>query len=261
MTCLADYVVAIPSKGRARNMPRMLSSFPEAHVYVDIKEEKDYAPVVPKDQLFFHDSLPDQWHIWEHILQEEKAECVLLLDDDFEFVGSFVKTYPKYRRYTKAADLKRIVENGVNILCDLDLPLYGWSSMAHPGGFNPTAPISLTGNLTSALLIRGRKYRLDLYTLCCDLDLVLQVLLRDRLLIKDMRWYWCFGITGGNEGGCQSTDSMEVIHESRRRMVAKWGDYLCIGKLPLTSRMLSNTQGTVEHFGHNVNRRSSVIHK
>jgi hypothetical protein len=261
MAALASWTVAIPSKGRARNMSRMLSFFPDAHVFVDVREAEDYKPHVPKGQLFFHNSLPDQWHIWQEMLDREKSECVLLLDDDLEFVASFVRTYPKFRRYTDPRDLKQIVENGVNILCDLDKPLYGWSGMAHPGGFDPTRPISMTGVLTSALLVRGRGYRLDLDTLCCDLDLVLQVLLKDRVLFKDMRFYWCFGITAGNPGGCQTTDTMEVIRLSRERMKAKWGRYLVFGNLPLTSRMNSQDVGTVEHFGHSVNRRSNVVHK
>lgn len=256
---LEDYVVCIPSKKRTVNMARMLGMFPYAKVYVDVRERDEYLKVVPEPQLCFHDSLPGQFPIWQHILDTETAKCVLLMDDDLQYVASMVETHPKIKKYTDPYNLRRIVENAVNTLCDLDMSLYGWSCMAHPGGFNPVKPISLSGTVTSAILIRGRKYRMDLWTECCDLDLVLQVLLHDRVLVKDMRWYWNFGVAGSQAGGGQTTDSMEVFNISRDRMVKKWGRYINIGGLPLTARMLGGKGAKVQHFGHTVSRKNSIV--
>jgi hypothetical protein len=257
-TAQTSWTVAIPSKGRPENMKRMLSFFPYANVYVDILEKDAYSAVVPKAQLHFHDSLPGQWHIWQKIMDTRQEEVVLLCDDDLEWVASYVKTYPRPVRYTDPRDLQIIVENAVNVLCDLDISLHGWNRMPHPGVFNPTNPVSFTGVLTAAFLVRGRKYRFDVELDACDLDFVLQNLLKDRILIKDMRYYWNFGVTG-MAGGWQSIYTQKMADEGRVKLTEKWGSYVSIGKLPATSRMNSSSHGKTQSFGHVVNRRNNVV--
>lgn len=257
-----DWTVAIPSKHRPQNMERMLGFFPYAHVYVDIAERDEYSKVVPPAQLHFHPGLPGQWHIWQHILDTRTEECILLCDDDLEWVASYVETHSKTlkrpKRYTRPEDLQRIVENGVNLLCDLDISLMGWNRMPHPGAFNPITPLSLTGALTSALLVRGRKYRLDVDLDACELDLLLQNLLKDRVIIKDMRFYWNFGVTG-MAGGWADAYTQQMAEDGRARLYKKWGTYISISKLPATSRMNGQAMGKTQSFGHVVQRRNPVV--
>jgi hypothetical protein len=255
-----NWAVAIPSKRRSRNMPRMMAFFPYARVYVDAVEKDDYAPHVPAGQLVLHDSLPNHPHIARHIFERERDSVVLLLDDDLEKVASFVRTYPRMREYSDWRDLRRIVENMVNLLEDLDLMYGGWNCMAHPGGFNPIKPVSLTGVVRGAMMVRGRQLEVDTEITQFDMDLTLQALLKSRVLVKDMRFFWDFGSTQANAGGRQAVDTnAEYITRGRERLRAKWPGYIEIGNLPMSARMHGGVPANVEHFGHRVSRSNPSV--
>jgi hypothetical protein len=257
-----DLVVTIPSKRRQGNMAQMLSFFPDAHVYVDEVEKGFYAPHVPEGQLRFHESLPNQVAILKHILATETAEYVLFVDDDLQGVSSFVETYPKMRKYNDAASLARIVRNLANLLCDLNLGLGGWNLMAHPGGFNPLTPFVLTGVIRGAMLFRGRDLEVDDTIVGFDMDLTLQSLLKHRVVLKDMRFHWDFGVCQSNAGGNQAVETYEsTFIEGRKRILDKWGSYIKTGEgnIPMASRMKGSTPSGVVQWGHNVTRRSGMI--
>lgn len=240
-------------------IPGLLEKFPDVKVYVDEREAEDYLKVVPPAQLFFHPSLPNQHRIMAYALEREPCETVLMLDDDLEYVASFVDTHPRVARYTTAADLARIVSNTVNRMYDLDVHWAGWNTAPHPGVFNPTMPVSVTGCVRGAMVVRGRDtIVIDPDVDSFDLDCTLQALLKDRFLLKDMRFFWSFGHTHRNKGGHRSVENSLTWGTDRERLLKKWGNWININNKSVGSRMHGGTPGKAEAFGHVVPRKATV---
>lgn len=256
---LAEWKVVVPSKKRSKLMPRLLSLVPHATVYVDEVEVEDYRQVVPPGHLVLHESLPTQQAIMEYALRRESAEFVLMLDDDFEYIGSYVDVCPRMKKYTDPDDVMRIIENMVNVLVDLDLYWGGWNTSPHPGTFMPFMPIAMTGVIRGAMMVRGRDViKIDPAVDSFDLDCTLQALLKCRCLIKDMRFFWSFGQTGKNAGGHRAVENSNLHSVDRELLRKKWGSYILIGNQPVSARMSGGTPGRTESFGHRVVRKQEV---
>src|SRR4051812_24919705 len=102
--CGETYVAAVASRRRPQFMPRMLELFPEAHIYIQKDDYKSYAETVPKKQLFVHPRDNSQSGGMNFALENEQADCVLLLDDDLQRVYSKVCTWPKSHASTCITD-------------------------------------------------------------------------------------------------------------------------------------------------------------
>ncbi len=255
-----DWDVIVPSRKRSQLMGRILSMFPHAKIYVDERERADYAAVVPPEQLFLHPCLPGQQYILDYALKRETTPAVLMLDDDFEGVYSLVDMEPRPRLYTHPDDLCRIVENMLNMMIDLDLHWGGWNTSPHPGTFMPYMPFAMTGTIRGAMLLRGRDVvKIDPAIDSFDLDMTLQALLKDRYLLKDMRLFFSFGDTHKNSGGYRGVETDGSWEKDRQLLTKKWGPYLLVGGLPVSSRMHGGDHQAVGSFGHKVQRKSPTV--
>lgn len=260
---LTSYQIVIPSKERPKNMPRMLRFFPHARVYVDRVEEQNYAPFVPPEQLVLHPSLPNQQQIMNWAMDKESAECLVFCDDDLQWVKSMVCTWPrkeKEARITSTYDIVTLVENAVNLLVDEQMYLYGWSMQPHPVAYTNCEPYSLSKLVQACIVMRGRKYRFDEKTDHFDADIVLNVLLKDRICWKDNRFYWNFGVASGNEGGQQSVQQSLTWERQRQYMQRKWGKYISFEAATIMGKISKDVGGpkSQQGFGLYVARRSPL---
>lgn len=260
---VTDYAVVIPSKGRSKNMRRMLTFFPQARVYVDKVEEEDYSPHVPEGHLILHPSLQNQQHIMNWAMTKEKAECLFFTDDDLVSAKSMVNTWPrreKESRLKTTFEFVTMVENMVNLLCDMNLSLGGFSMQPHPVAYTNCEPFSLSKLVQAGIVVRGRNFRFDDKTDHFDADIVLQVLMQNRILLKDNRFYWNYGVASGNEGGQQSVQHSTTWDKQKRYMQGKWGKYISFESASIMGKIGKQTGGKVSQqgFGVYVQRRSPL---
>jgi len=244
-------------------MSKFLGCFPNAHVWVDEKEVDDYVPVVPKRQLFTHPGLDTQGKILNYAVERTKSDYVMSCDDDFEYVYSMVETWPRKRKaamYSDAGFLDALIRNGVQMLKDMEIGLYGWNGTPHPLGYSNADPYSLTRLVQNAILFDRRKFNFTTDNIHFDADCTLWHLLHDRFLLRDNRFYWNFGAAAGNAGGYQAEDvqgrwSADELKQTYVDLKAKWKKHFVYG-----GKTLSAKQGTTKgqhSFGVSVNRKSS----
>ena len=246
-----SYAITIPSKGRTHNMGRMLSLLPNARVWVHHSEKEAYANVVPSKQLFLHDATKGLGQVRNWIREHTKEEALFMCDDDLMHIKSLAWRRPKLYRHPDA--IQQVIENMVNMLADLDLPVGAWNSDQNPQWFKTTEPFHLCTHFGSAWVWRrmeNRKYRIDdeIATIE-DKDLMLQVLKDDRVFVIDRRWQFCFEPMKSGIGGLQAFRENDRVARDRQILKQRWKGNI----MPRKGRGTSNT-----YLSLNVARKSPL---
>ncbi len=215
--------VVIPSRKRAGILPGALRLFPDASVCVAESERADYAAFEP---LVVHpDSVVGVTRVRQWILDNYTDETILFVDDDT--IGCVSLVNP--RRVTKIEnpdDIRQIVENAELIAKEIGASLFGFNRSPNQMQLMPMDPVSFSRWFDPPMGFIGRKHKLD-QTLPtrADVEVLLQALLKDRILYSDRRFCFLhkrFTMAGGNTFGRDySADLAEI-----RLIQARWGRYV-----------------------------------
>jgi hypothetical protein len=257
---LRPWVSVIPSRKRVKNVDRMCSLLPWAYWTVDEGEVRDYLKAgVPESKMIPHPPLPSMGAIRNFIFDAVKNTIAInMVDDDLKEVVSLV--WPHKRHYREPEVVYGLVENAVNTLCDLGLHLYSWNPCAHPGAYSNCQPFQLCGTYSSVAVFLGRDYRFEEnVTGRSDLDMCLQVLLNDRVLVRDNRFWWNFGMIGAGSGGLQAMRTRENWRKDSEFLKQKWGDHISVGVSSASSKLHGRKgSGKTEGMQINVTRKSAL---
>ena len=194
--------VVVPSRGRVPNMPLILRLLPGATVFVDKREESEYAAVVPRNQLWLHESLPGLVAIRNWLNANVQEDCLVMIDDDFRGV---IPLMGKHRPITDPVVIAEVIANGHRVAEDLGISVFCWGRSLNNVLLKPEwDPFRLVGPISSSFGLRGaaRSRRFDpACEIREDLDFTMQTLLEDRILLMEMRWYFDHGRIFSGRGG------------------------------------------------------------
>ena len=216
-----NFRVVIHSRKRAFNMRHMLNLFPDATIYIHEEELKDYEACVPSKQIETHTE-HGLTNVRYEALEHFKEEAIIFCDDDLQNICSHVGE--RQRHIIEPKLIKQIFNNSINICNDLDIKLFGYNRNGHPKWFKPFDPFSVTSPCAGCFGVIGRDYNFDkdMFTRQ-DIDLTMQVLLKDRIVFVDNRFYFNFGTVWKGEGGCQGLRTQEQEEQTKKLMYKKWG--------------------------------------
>lgn len=224
-TAALEYTIVVPSRKRPHNMARLLSLLPSAIVCVDEREESDYRPVVPSEQLRLHPPLPGgAASVRNWMMDAFDAPILIQIDDDFTRV---IATTGSKRTITDSEEILAILENGARACQDLGLSTFCFSRTPNTSVIRPEErPFVPTQGVFAAFGIMGaarhRKYDRTLLGRA-DVDWTLQTLLDDRCVLADVRFYFDCGSPYGGGGGGTGIVTNEAFQESTRELRRRWG--------------------------------------
>ena len=164
------------------------------------------------------------------------------------------------RSYSDADFLEGLLLTGAMMMQDSGLSLYGWTICPHPVAYNNCEPYGLNRLVQGAIYVKRDAWRFDDSTEHFDVDCTLTHLLKERILLRDNRFFWDFGVTSGNFGGQQSSKSRHTgksVEEGYRDIKKKWGKYFILGGRSVRARVSGGAANQIA-FGVLVRRRSSL---
>jgi len=245
-----SYMIAIPTSRRPMRMVRVMELLPTALICIDEREASEYSKLVPDEKLWLHPPLERMGQIRQWMLDNCEAESLVTIDDDFRGVLTYVGV--RIRKITDPNAILQIIENGVNILCDLDLPLYCWNRNRSLLQFRGCDPIGFFGPASVSWITRGRGlgYDTSLFERV-DVDFTMQVLLKNRILICERRYYFDGGLMSAGAGGLQGVRTGKLMDESTRTLVRRWGKYVDV-------ETGMKTKGGNRHMSVRVQRKSPL---
>jgi hypothetical protein len=219
-----DYQICIPSRKRPFNMPLLRMLLPTAIICVDEREADAYLAVVPKKNLMIHPPSEGAPAARNFIIDNCKAECLIMSDDDLR--GVLVNVGSK-RFIRDSEEILAILENSVRITKELNLSTFCYSRTAnttviHPDE-RPIVPVQQVygcwGMMNAA---RHRHYDEGLKSRA-DLEWTLQTLLHDRCVVADVRFYFDFGSSFSGSGGNSGLVNTEDFMAATRIVAKRWG--------------------------------------
>jgi hypothetical protein len=225
--------VVIPSKGRSETIRKhTLSLFPDATVLVDEAERDTYAQVVDEGRLITHPGVQPAVRILNWILDNVKADVVVIADDDLIDLRAMPGWSPRrYKGDPEAA--RQVLEATAQCAIDAGCGLFGFSQNEHPLFFRPQEPFRLNrwiGSVIGFVGDHGLRYDENV-TLHEDADLSLQALMRHRIIWCENRW--CFvPLRLTNAGGNTGARSADRDAEERIYLKEKWGRYIAFTTRP-----------------------------
>ena len=219
--------IVVPSRKRARNIPRILSILPNATITVAESEAADYADVVPKKQLLLHPELRGLAAIRNWLAKTLQEDCLVEIDDDLRGV---IPQLGKAKRITDPAVIAELIENGHRIAEDLGIGVFCWSRTANNFLSDPIfLPIRFVQPVSCSFGMRGAaRNRLWDETIPgrADLDFTMRTMLEDRVLLADMRFYFDHGRIFSGKGGAVGIVSREGFEAGTRILYDRWGKYI-----------------------------------
>lgn len=250
-----DYQIVVPSRKRTERIPTILNLFPDAHIWVHESEKEEYLQVVPENQLKLHNEF-GLANIRAEMILKTPNNCVIMIDDDID--GLTFCEGEKTRKTKDPNYLRAVMQNQIQICYDLGIRCFGWNNNPNPMYYSSIRPFSFTSIPTAIWGVIGKDIvpdrRLKWYGE--EMDVVLQNLLKYRIIIQDNRFvYTCNDITGQNPGGAQGMRTSRDCDEDYKLLKKKWGDYAVCGKNTKAKSMALN----VNSYKINVSRKSVAV--
>jgi len=229
MATLIDYEIFIPSRKRIENAVAIGELLPTAKIFVDEREFEDYAQYIDKAKIITHPPTNGFVAVRRAMMEQKKTPAVVMIDDDFTGVVSLVGR--RTRKITDAGAILQLIENGVNIACDLGIGFYCWNRNANPMQFFAADPFGLVGPACGAMIYTGNgECKPDsLLKNYEDADMTLQSLIQHRIVFCDRRYYFDFGRVWCGAGGLQGLRTEESEKRDREIIAKKWGSYVVFG--------------------------------
>ena len=229
-----DMAIIVPSRARPENFRRLNRLLPTCTLCVDEREREAYAQV-PADRIIWHRPTRTIGEVRQWVLDNVRAECVVMVDDDLKGVRPMVGT--KRKAITDPADIAAIIENGARVAAELGKSVYCWNRNPNPMWFAPHDPFHMVAPVAGAFGVIGRRLRFDpSLSDGEDVDFCLSALLHDRVVIADNRFYFDFGSVMAGAGGLQTVRTQELMLADRRKLEERWGQYVSLIGKPTAGR-------------------------
>lgn len=232
-----DIRLCVPSYRRP--YVRTLKRYPSCSVFVDGSEVEDYraentgARIVPVPDGVQGNLCRVRNHILD-VMFEDGADAVVLLDDDYDYVGEFVDRLPRMgwdRRKLDEDELFQLCEDAAELADGFGVKMFGVNCVGTmPNSYMRNRPFSLTtylGGPFQGFLRNPLRYDEDLY-LKEDYDMCLQqareygglLRLNYAFTISDQA---CKNRTKLKAGGCSMQRNTLEERRQFERLQAKWG--------------------------------------
>ncbi len=235
------YRIVMPSRGRTRSCKKALSNFPRGSVTVTVDESEldGYRTALAETgaEIVPHPPLRGFARVFNWCIEHFAEECLFFVDDDIRSVRT---TIPKTRRLRSPEDVQAIIENVIQVICDLDLTVCCFTRNPNTALMDPiNEPIKSTMPVCVAFGIRGaarhRRYDETLIPRA-DADWLLRTLRDDRLVYCDMRFYFDNGLTFSGEGGNVGLVNQEQRDAATRELRKRWGQHINLNVLGFQQR-------------------------
>lgn len=192
-------------------------------VIVRKSEEKQYLQVIPKENLIAveDEKINDIKKVMKWIIENAEEQVIVTIDDDMKDVIYRLDTNEKVTdKEVVTSEIERIAQ----LLVDLKL---GYGAVdASPTPWNYSAEFEFKGTTGGLRWINKECFKAkidDEIGYCFDTDLLLQEVLKNRIVLKPK--YLCsHGGTDTNKGG-NSEKSRKDMLNSFQLMKRKWGKY------------------------------------
>ena len=239
----------IMSRARADILPACsLSLFPDADVCVDEREADAYRPITRPEKLMLHPPLAGQCAIRNWILDTLKERIVVILDDDLEYVVSYVGI--RTRRSKEPDDIRQIVENAATCAEAFRSYLFGFNQTFDPKTFAPQDPIRLNRWLGTVMGFIGRDTRVrwdDSLKLRGGIEISLRALLFNRIIYTGARFHFVSTGRFKKRGGASADRSAERERQELDTLKRRWGKFITFGQRGGFGAKIIKAKTTVLH--------------
>ena len=222
-----DYCIAIPSHRRSKHVADVQKVFPNAVMYINESELKDYQdkcniPIVLHDRTSGYGSVLNS--LFEKCVKAGIRYCAVF-DDDVNGFTPHVGN--RDRRFTPEQTEEAIV-NGCQVLEDMDAGIYLFSTVGSIIRYNQAEPFKVGFSLPQGAAIfrcdmMGR-FREGMYHYE-DFDFCMEYILKNRYIIIDNRLQ-ANADARYNEGGCNSFRSSENEKKCHEYIEKKWKSHV-----------------------------------
>ena len=221
-----DFKIFVPSYKRAGGTSTQ-DYLPDAIFVVDEKEEKAYKKAGIKNVWPVPSSAQGNIarvrnYILDHAPAEFGTENIVMIDDDYSYLGRFNGTKPKKMTGDEAMEF---IESIYILAEDADVHLWGLNCMGpDKGSYREMMPFSFKLFVGAPFHAhRGNECRYDeRIPLKEDYDMTLQVLHRYRKLLR-VNYAFYVNKMHSNIGGCASMRTLEIERQQFELLRRKWG--------------------------------------
>ena len=217
-----NFMIYIPSYGRADTITthKILEYY---RVVVRKSQEEEYLQVIPKENLIAveDDKIDNIVKVVNWIVENSPEDVIAMIDDDMNHLV-YRLDYNEFfdDSYTVTSELERIAQ----LMVDLNIGYGAVDATCVP--WNYDREFGFVGTSGGLRWFNKKAYKSKFEEeigYCCDTDVVLQEVLKNRIVLKPK--YLCsHGKTDTNKGG-NSSKSRQSMIDSFHRMKQKWGRY------------------------------------
>ena len=220
-----ELTVVIPSRGR----PECLDTTRMFHnpvLCVGEDELKAYQAVHGKRRrwLVHPPDLVGMGRKRQWVLEHVETEAVFMIDDDV--TGLYCQVGERARLILDPDAIWQVLQNAARITMGIGTVCFGFSHTKDVRHFRGTHPFSFTGYVNGfAMGILGREIAFDTeLDTKQDIDFSLQVLLKKRILWRDLRFAFKNSGWFKRTGGMAGIRTAETVARDIARLKSKWGD-------------------------------------
>ena len=226
------YLIISPSHGRSGEVSRLLKLIPSAYIAVDSSEEDDYCSAVSRERVISRkEKLVGMGAIrdWVCLYAKERADFLVMMDDDL--AGVWTCTHSFKKKIIDPTSILNILESMIQMTEDANTAISGFDySSSNVVNYSHCKPFVLNGWIGQTYIINLSKYaeqdgvRFDRnFYVSEDNDISLQSLLLDRIILRDSRFCFDYGVMYGNAGGLQGVRNSIWEKECDQLLLQKWG--------------------------------------
>lgn len=232
-----DFLIVIPSKGRAESCKGSVSLFPhESCLYVHESEVDNYRSHNADIPIISHNITNGYGGVINSVLntiRREKAEIkyVMIVDDDMEImesmVGNRTRLFDLGQRY-------ECVVNAVQVMSDVGVLLYLFSTRSSIIKYGQNVPFKYGFSLPQGIYIIDTSLTVRIeegYHYYEDFDFCMEFILKHRAYIIENRTI-CkgYGIDSLADGGCNHYRTAVEENRSRQWLTDKWKSHVSFSK-------------------------------
>lgn len=222
-----DYLIIIPSKGRADSIQRVQELFPNGVLFVHESEAKEYekTAVIP---IITHKKTRGYGDVLNEIFKqctENNIRYSAVFDDDKYYFSSLVGNR---QRQLSTEQIEQSIINGCQVLEDLDSYMYLFSTASSIIKYSQAEPYKIGFSLPQGAVIH-RNSKMMRYKIGVhyheDFDFCMDYIKKNKYYIVEMRTL-CISKGELNVGGCNSFRNEASHKRAVEYIKKKWGKYV-----------------------------------
>lgn len=203
--------------------------FPSATITIEDSEAEEYANVFGKDvvenEFVLHPPLFGFPEVFNWCMRYFDEPILIYVDDDV--VGMRTTITPGSHNIKGPDDILAVIENSVQVICDLDLSVFGYARTTNTMVIDPiNAPFYASGDVCVVFGIRGPARHREFdgrFFGRADIDWTLRTLRDDRLVYQDLRYYFDNQRTFAGAGGNVDLFSKKQRKSATELLYRTWG--------------------------------------